>query len=126
MKKFFFIFILALIPFASTTVSAESDLPLISEAGIIIDAKSGKVLYEKNTNKKMYPASLTKVATAIYAIEHGDKNELVTVSKKAAEADGSSVFIEPGEKIELSKLIAGMLINSGNDAAYRNCRAYVW
>ena len=52
MKKFFFIFILALIPFASTTVSAESDLPLISEAGIIIDAKSGKVLYEKNINKK--------------------------------------------------------------------------
>ncbi|MDO7487627.1 hypothetical protein Q5O89_21110 [Peribacillus frigoritolerans] len=47
MKKFFFIFILALIPFASTTVSAESDLPLNSEAGIIIDAKSGKVLYEK-------------------------------------------------------------------------------
>ncbi|MDV7767508.1 D-alanyl-D-alanine carboxypeptidase family protein [Peribacillus sp. CSMR9] len=117
MKRFFFIFILALIPFTSTTVSAESDLPLVSEAGIIIDAKSGKVLYEKNINKKMYPASLTKVATAIYAIEHGDQNELVTVSKKAAEADGSSVFIEPGEKIKLSKLIAGMLINSGNDAA---------
>ncbi|MBR8643878.1 D-alanyl-D-alanine carboxypeptidase [[Brevibacterium] frigoritolerans] len=68
-------------------------------------------------DKRMYPASLTKVATAIYAIEHGDKNELVTVSKKAAKADGSSVFIEPGEEIELSKLIAGMLINSGNDAA---------
>lgn len=117
MKKFFFIFILALIPFASTTVSAESDLPLMSEAGIMIDAKSGIALYEKNANKKMYPASLTKVATAIYAIEHGDKNELATVSKKAAEADGSSVFIVPGEKIELSKLIAGMLINSGNDAA---------
>ncbi|MGY3313978.1 D-alanyl-D-alanine carboxypeptidase [Peribacillus simplex] len=117
MKKFFLIFILALIPFASTTVSAESDLPLNSEAGIVIDAKSGKVLYEKNMNKKMYPASLTKVATAIFAIEHGDQDELVTVSKKAAEADGSSVFIEPGEEIELSKLIAGMLINSGNDAA---------
>ncbi|MGE7759606.1 D-alanyl-D-alanine carboxypeptidase family protein [Peribacillus sp. NPDC097895] len=117
MKKFFFIFILALIPFASTTVSAESDLPLISEAGIIIDAKSGEVLYEKNTNKKMYPASLTKVATAIYAIEHGDKNEIVTISKKAAAAEGSSLFIEPGEEIELSKLIAGTLINSGNDGA---------
>lgn len=117
MKKFFIIFILALIPFASTKVSAESDLPLNSEAGIIIDAKSGKVLYGKNMDKRMYPASLTKVATAIYAIEHGDKNELVTVSKKAAKADGSSVFIEPGEEIELSKLIAGMLINSGNDAA---------
>ncbi|MDQ0242934.1 D-alanyl-D-alanine carboxypeptidase [Bacillus fengqiuensis] len=117
MKKFFFIFILALIPFTSTTVSAESDLSPISEAGIIIDAKSGAILYEKNVHKKMYPASLTKVATAIYAIEHGDMNELVTVSKKAAEADGSSVFIVPGEKIELSKLVAGMLINSGNDAA---------
>ena len=104
MKKFFFIFILALIPFASTTVSAESDLPLNSEAGIIIDAKSGNVLYEKNMNKSMYPASLTKVATAIYAIEHGDQNELVTISKKAAEADGSSVFIEPGEEIELSEI----------------------
>lgn len=117
MKKVFFIFILALTPFASTIVSAESDLPLISEAGIMIDAKSGIALYEKNANAKMYPASLTKVATAIYAIEHGDKNELVTVSKKAAEADGSSVFIVPGEKIELSQLMAGLLINSGNDAA---------
>ncbi|HWO96409.1 MAG TPA: D-alanyl-D-alanine carboxypeptidase family protein [Bacillus sp. (in: firmicutes)] len=117
MKRFFFLFILALIPFTSATVSAESDLPLISEAGIVMDAKSGIILYEKNKNKKMYPASLTKVATAIYAIEHGDMNELVTVSKKAAEADGSSVFIVPGEKIALSKLVAGMLINSGNDAA---------
>src|SRR5699024_12844699 len=66
---------------------------------------------------KMYPASLTKIATAIYAIEKGDIDETVTVSKKARNVGGSKVYMEEGEQVPLKKLIQGLLINSGNDAA---------
>src|SRR5690625_4963192 len=64
----------------------------------------------------MYPASLTKIATAIYAIEKGNIEEIVTVSKKASNTGGSSVYLEEGEQVSIKKLIQGLLINSGNDA----------
>src|SRR5699024_3771688 len=84
-----------LIIFVNTTVSNQvfgqpqtSPPSLISDAAIIIDAKTGKVLFEKESHTKMYPASLTKIATAIYAIEKGDIDETVTVSKKARNVGG--------------------------------------
>ncbi len=66
----------------------------------------------------MFPASLTKIATAIYAIENGDLNEMATVSEEAVEVDGTRVYLEKGEEVPLKKLVQGMLINSGNDAAW--------
>ncbi|MBM7571019.1 D-alanyl-D-alanine carboxypeptidase [Aquibacillus albus] len=89
---------------------------LLTESVILMDSKSGQVLYEKNPNKKMYPASITKVATAIYALEKGKLNDIVTVSKRARQVDGTRVYLEEGEKVTLLKLIQGLLINSGNDA----------
>ena len=88
-----------------------------SEAAILIDEKTGRVLYEKHANQRMNPASLTKIATAIYAIEKGKLDDIVTVSKHAREVDGTRVYLEVGEKVPLRKLIQGLLINSGNDAA---------
>src|SRR5690625_5694469 len=64
----------------------------------------------------MYPASLTKIASAIYAIDKGNIEELVTVSQKARDTGGSKVYLEEGEQVTLKKLIQGLLINSGNDA----------
>jgi serine-type D-Ala-D-Ala carboxypeptidase (penicillin-binding protein 5/6) len=64
----------------------------------------------------MYPASLTKVATAIYAIENGNLDEVATVSERARNADGTRVYLEEGEQVPLKKLIQGLLVNSGNDA----------
>ncbi|SOC42972.1 D-alanyl-D-alanine carboxypeptidase family protein [Ureibacillus acetophenoni] len=93
------------------------DKPLItSEAAILIDGKTGRTLYEKKPDKKMNPASLTKIATAIYAIENGNLDDLVTVSHNAREVVGTRVYLEEGEKITLKRLIQGLLINSGNDA----------
>ncbi|MFC4559424.1 D-alanyl-D-alanine carboxypeptidase family protein [Virgibacillus kekensis] len=89
---------------------------LSSNAAIMIDAKTGSVLYEKNADTPMYPASLTKIATAIYAIETGDLDDIVTVSEKARNVEGTRVFLEPGEQVPLKKLIQGLIINSGNDA----------
>ncbi|MBS2970462.1 D-alanyl-D-alanine carboxypeptidase [Metabacillus sp. KIGAM252] len=95
----------------------DKKLLLASDAALIMDAKTGQILYEKNGHTSMYPASITKIATAIYAIEHGDLDEEVTVSKNARNAEGTKVFLEEGERVSLERLIQGMLINSGNDAA---------
>src|SRR5690625_2867634 len=96
--------IFIIIIFVNTTVSNQvfgqpqtSPPTLISDAAIIIDAKTGKVLFEKESHTKMYPASLTKIATAIYAIEKGDIDETVTVSKKARNVGGSKVYLRSEE-----------------------------
>ncbi|WP_247747134.1 D-alanyl-D-alanine carboxypeptidase family protein [Alkalihalobacillus sp. BA299] len=89
---------------------------LYSEAAILIDSKSGKVLYEKNSHQKMYPASITKIITGILAIEEGHLSEKVTVSQNAREVIGTRVYLLEGEEVTLKKLIQGLLISSGNDA----------
>lgn len=92
-------------------------LTINSEAAILMDSQSGAILYEKNANEKLYPASLTKIATAIYAIEKGNLDEIVTVSSNAVDVEGTRVFLNEGEQVPLKHLIQGMLINSGNDAS---------
>lgn len=96
---------------------SETSAPaILSEAAIVIDSKTGTVLYDKNSDVKMYPASLTKIATAVYAIEAGDLGDVVTVSSKARNIEGTRVYLEEGEQVTLKKLLQGLLINSGNDA----------
>ncbi|MFS0879038.1 D-alanyl-D-alanine carboxypeptidase family protein [Metabacillus niabensis] len=101
-----------------TIISANTNeqLELYSEAAILIDAQSGQVLYEKNSQEKLPPASITKIATAIYAIENGNLDDIVTVSENARNAEGTKVYLEAGEQVPLLKLVQGLLINSGNDA----------
>ncbi len=94
-----------------------ADLPIQSDSAVLMEAKSGTVLYEKNGHKKEYPASITKIATAIYAIEKGNLSDTVEISERATQVDGTRVYLEPGEKMTLEQLITGMVINSGNDAA---------
>lgn len=100
-------------------VSAEEpeQLDLKSESAALLDSETNAVLYEKNAEEKMYPASITKIATAIYAIEKGNLDSIATVSSNAANQEGTRVYLVEGEQVSLKKLIQGMLINSGNDAA---------
>ncbi|PMC40557.1 D-alanyl-D-alanine carboxypeptidase [Bacillus sp. UMB0899] len=127
MKKFYLKYVLIAFVICSSilpkTIEAETtanlgneDLHLNSEAVILVDAESGQILYEKNSKEKLPPASITKIATAIYAIEKGNINDLVTVSENARNVDGTRVYLEAGEKVPLKKLIQGLIINSGNDA----------
>ncbi|MCA0985732.1 D-alanyl-D-alanine carboxypeptidase family protein [Guptibacillus algicola] len=88
-----------------------------SESAVLIDGKTGQILYEKNSSKEMYPASITKIVTAILAIESGNLSEPVEVSSRAREVDGTRVYLAEGETLPLEKLVKGMMINSGNDAA---------
>jgi serine-type D-Ala-D-Ala carboxypeptidase (penicillin-binding protein 5/6) len=101
----------------SVLAAEDQQMKIKSEAAVLLDSETGAVLYAKNANMKMYPASLTKIATAIYAIEKGKLDDIVTVSANAANTEGTRVYLNIGEKVPLRKLIQGMLINSGNDAA---------
>jgi serine-type D-Ala-D-Ala carboxypeptidase (penicillin-binding protein 5/6) len=120
LSKFVTLCIVLLFVFLSQldVVAAENrQIDVKSEAAVLLDSDTGAVLYAKNGDKKMYPASLTKIATAIYAIENRNLDDIVTVSANAVRAEGTKVYLNEGEKVPLRKLIQGMLINSGNDAA---------
>jgi len=89
---------------------------------VLIDYASGQVLSEKDSNKRVEPASLTKIMTAYVAfssIKGGFANleDLVTISERAWKMGGSRMFIEVGKKIRLQDLLKGMIVQSGNDAS---------
>ncbi|OXS55084.1 hypothetical protein B1A99_24550 [Cohnella sp. CIP 111063] len=93
------------------------ELDIHSESAILIDGLTGTILYAKNENKTYYPASITKIVTGIVALEASSPDEIVTVSKEARYEDGTRVFLAEGEQVPMMKLIEGLLMNSGNDAA---------
>ena len=95
--------------------------PIIhSEAGLLIEVNSGNILYSKNSNKKMYPASTTKIMTAILALENCNLNEIATVSKNAINLVPSgytTAQLVAGEKMSIQDLLYGLMLNSANEAA---------
>lgn len=95
--------------------------PIHSKAAVCIDAKTGYTLFEKNAHGKYYPASTTKMLTALVAIEHiDDFSKIVTVSDNAVngiDPESSHIALQVGEKIPLEDLMYGMLLMSGNDCA---------
>ncbi|MBS4176464.1 D-alanyl-D-alanine carboxypeptidase family protein [Lederbergia citrea] len=88
-----------------------------SSGAVLMEQNSGRVLYEKNPHEKRRIASITKIMTAIIAIESGKMNETVKVSKEAVYTEGSSIYLQPGERIKLEDLVYGLMLRSGNDAA---------
>lgn len=120
MKKLslFLVFSLVILAQSHFVQAAGENIPDIkSESAVMIDAKTGDILYKKNSTDQMYPASITKIVTGILAIESGKLEESVIVSSEAAKADGTRVYLLEGEQVPLKKLVQGLLINSGNDAA---------
>lgn len=92
-------------------------LEISAHSAILFEPVTEKVLYEKNSNSKMSLASTTKIVTAITAIENGNLDDVVTTSKLAAEIEGSSIWLEEGEKQTFKNLLYGLMLSSGNDAA---------
>lgn len=85
-----------------------------------MDAQTGQVLYEKNMNQKEYPASITKIMTAMLALEKGSLNDVLTMSSEAVfsiERDSSHIALDVGEQLSLEKALYAMAIESANDAA---------
>jgi len=84
---------------------------------IVMESKTSRILYEKNSTIKTPMASTTKIMTCILAIEHGNLEDEVIVSEKAASTWGSSIKLSKNEKINLLDLLYGLMLKSGNDAA---------
>jgi D-alanyl-D-alanine carboxypeptidase (penicillin-binding protein 5/6) len=106
-----------------TNVKAE-DLSLAENAksAIMIEASTGKVIYEKNADEKLAPASMTKIMTMLLVIENIENGRLkwddyITVSANASGMGGSQILLETGEKMLLSDVFKGLAVASGNDAA---------
>ncbi len=102
----------------SLTFNISYALPNISaKNAIAIEVSTGRILYEKNPNEKVPMASTTKIMTAIVALEQNLIDDTVVVSNNAAWTGGSSVNLKKDDEIELSELLYGLMLNSGNDAA---------
>ena len=89
-----------------------------SPAAILVDLESGSTLYEKNADEVMYPASITKVLSAIVVLEYFQLDELITVDKNSPYevADSTHIALEPGEVLTVEQLLYAGLIRSANDA----------
>ena len=104
-------------------VSVSASAPAISAAGaILVDAETGEMLFEKDADKKLYPASTTKILTALVALEKLEELGLdmsceLIVTNEAQGVEGSSMYLKSGEKITMEELLYGLMLQSGNDSA---------
>jgi D-alanyl-D-alanine carboxypeptidase (penicillin-binding protein 5/6) len=90
---------------------------LVASAAVVMDLVSGQTIFAKNPDSPMYPASTTKVMTAILVIESGRLDETVTVGAADVRVSGTRIGLAPGERVTLRDLTYGLLLSSGNDAA---------
>ncbi|TCL35695.1 D-alanyl-D-alanine carboxypeptidase (penicillin-binding protein 5/6) [Anaerospora hongkongensis] len=100
------------------TNSAFAAVPQVeAEAAVVMSVTGKQVLFAKQADAIMYPASTTKIVTLITALEKGNLNSTVVVSPQAAACDGSSLELRAGDKLKLEEALYGMMLVSGNDAA---------
>jgi D-alanyl-D-alanine carboxypeptidase (penicillin-binding protein 5/6) len=99
--------------------SISSNYSIKAESAILLDLESGKVIYAKNDHKRLFPASTTKILTALLAVEYGNLNDRITVGKEVQfKTDGeSTAWLIEGQVLTLRELLAGLMLPSGNDAA---------
>lgn len=121
-RKTFFVTIFILLIFANTTaLAALTDQPHIkSPAAILMDANTGQILYEKNIDEQFYPASITKIMTAMILLEEGDLDKVVEIGEDVPsliEPGSSQIYLIAGEKLTRKQLLYSLLVDSANDAA---------
>ena len=111
MKKFLLVIILLLIPLNVGAIDTSAT------SAILMDMDSGRILYAKNINRKQSVASISKILTAITAIENTDIKRKITVGDEIKKAYGSGIYIKVGEQMTIEDLLYGLMLRSGNDAA---------
>ncbi len=114
MRKIFLIFVSIFLIFSKIEASAFS---VSAECACVIDANTGRVIYDKNMNKTHTMASTTKIMTALVALENSPLDKTVTVSGNAAGTEGTSLYLKKGQKVTMEDLLYGLMLQSGNDAA---------
>lgn len=113
------LFVLLFTVFAS---AAEFSAPLECRSAVLMEASTGRILYEKNADEPLPPASVTKIMTLLLVMEAVDEKkiqltDMVPVSENAASMGGSQVFLEPGEEMSVEEMIKCVVIASANDCA---------
>ncbi|MBU9714295.1 D-alanyl-D-alanine carboxypeptidase family protein [Evansella tamaricis] len=123
LKKIMLIFLSASLIYISIPVEKEEVNAATYPGGvsgrgaILMEEESGRVLFEKDAHTPMRIASITKIMTAVLAIESEQLDDWVTISENAEGTEGSSIYLVAGEKIKLRDLVYGLMLRSGNDAA---------
>lgn len=125
MKKivsFILVFVFALAAMQIPVSAAEFTEEITAKSAVLMDAATGKVLFEHNADEALPPASVTKVMTLLLVFEAIDSGALaltdtVTASETAASMGGTQIYLEPGEKMSVEDLIKSVVISSANDAA---------
>ena len=97
---------------------APGELPLAAKGAIVLDSYSGRSLYEKNADEPQYPASTTKIMTALLVIEAGDLEREVEVTEEDARVGESSLNIRAGERYTRRQMLYGLMLKSANDVAH--------
>ncbi|MGD9568509.1 MAG: D-alanyl-D-alanine carboxypeptidase family protein [Sedimentibacter sp.] len=107
------------------TSNVYAEPSLLCDSAVLIDANTGTIISEKNADQKMYPASLTKIMTAILAIEMGDLSDVIKVDDDTPyEISGSHIALEPGEILILKDMLYALMLPSANDAALAIAKHY--
>lgn len=96
----------------------EPDLGLSCYSALLMEWQSGTILYQRHGFTRMHPASLTKIMTGLVALERGRLEDTVRVSQEAAAQPGSTMYLKGGDEFTLEDLLYGLMLNSGNDAAW--------
>lgn len=103
---------------ASEAVNTSNQPEISGKTGFMMEPSTGKVVFDLDSRKRMKIASLAKIMTAVVALEHADTKKVITVSEKAATIGENSMGISQGETYTLNELLYGLVLPSGNDAAY--------
>ncbi|MDK2820556.1 MAG: hypothetical protein PWP31_521 [Clostridia bacterium] len=111
-----FTIIISLLCFFNFGLAWASEPYITAPSAVLIESETGQIIYQHRAKEKRPPASTTKIMTAILALELGDLEKPVKVSRYAANTEGSSIYLREGEVLKLKDLIKGALMNSGNDA----------
>lgn len=107
---------------AKAPSAPQVDLAPNAQSAVLLDADTGTILYEKNQDQKLPPASITKIMTMLLIMEAIDQGKLgldekVRTSEYAASMGGSQIFLEPGEEMTVDEMLKGIALASGNDAS---------
>lgn len=116
MKKILAIFSTVFLILALPPVKA-ADLSLSARQAVVMDAATGRVLYGRGENERALIASTTKIMTALVILENCATDEVVRVDARAAQAEGSSIYLKKGDNLLVETLLYGLMLESGNDAA---------
>lgn len=123
MKKLVTALLLLIVLFYSTNIfAATDDITTYSPTCLLMESKTGKIIYEKNAYEKMYPASTTKIMTAILALEHCELTDVATASYEAlytVPIGYSNANIQVGEELTINQLLHVLLIESANEGMVR-------